>query len=425
MANRGTKWWAVSALVALAAVAQPARAQFSPESAAAARLAWSEVRPAGQRHVVLLNGVALGAATGSFWGIYPPGETEFAPGAAVAVARVVSAVQGSGRDVLAALQAGEGPVAAGSRAVKVSPPMPGPRIPVRILAAAPERSAALAAALRQALPTLEVVGQEGFARFVIELKETHCLVFDAGGRAEIGRWDACDTTALAGQLSRLLSRSARSAELLALDNPSSAIRLEVRVAHPALPEERKLGRRGVQVQANPRPPEYRVRRQGDPRLPMNSLQLEIRASTEVYLTIADVDAEGKVNLLFPNQVQNEQFYPLGLIPGGEMVRIPDSLDLGNRAAFNWDLSPPPGVDTIRVFASKSRETAQLIRDLIREAGSADRPAETPAATLRALQERLAETAATRALVHSPSSAAQSPGPGGDWAATSVTITVKE
>jgi hypothetical protein len=400
--------------------------ESAPQSGPAARLAWTEVRPVGERQVLLVNGVAMGAAAGSAWGIYPPGEMEFAPGTAVAVARVATA-QVSDRDVLADLQAGGRPAAAGSRAVELSPPMPGPRIPVRILAAAPERSAALATALRQALPTVDAVGQKGFARFVIELKDTQCLVFGTGGLEEIGRFDASNTATLVGELSRLFSRSARSAELLALDNPSSAIQLEVRVPSPSPPPERHLGGRGVQVQANTRLPEYRVRREGDPRLPKNSLQLEIRASTAVYLTIADVDAVGKVNLLFPNPVQNDEFYPLGLIPGGETVRIPDSLAPGNRAAFNWDLSPPAGADTIRVFASKSRETAQLIRDLIEQAGasSGSRPAETPTASLRALQEKLAETAATRAFVHGPASAAQTPAPGGDWAATSVTITVKE
>ncbi len=303
-------------------------------------------------------------------------------------------------------------------------PAPSSRIPVRILAETPERSSALGAALGHALPGVDAIGPGGVARFTIELNNAQCRVFGAGGVEEIARFDGSDNAALVTGLSHLLSRYASLAELLGLDNPSSGIRLEVRLSRSgALPPGEAPETRGVQVQENPRVAEYRIRREGDPRTPENSLQFDVRASADVYLTIADFDAEGGVNLLFPNSAQGENFYPLGLIPGGQTVRIPDSLAPGNRAAFNLDLSPPAGADTIRVFASKNRETAQLIRDLIQQAGTstANRSA---AASLRALQEKLAEAAATRGLVHDAASG-QTPVSEGDWAAASISISVKD
>src|SRR5262249_19506351 len=55
-----------------------------------ARLAWVEVRPKGSGEAELIGGATAGAVPGSRWAIYPPGETRFEAGAALALATVKS-----------------------------------------------------------------------------------------------------------------------------------------------------------------------------------------------------------------------------------------------------------------------------------------------------------------------------------------------
>jgi hypothetical protein len=159
----------------------------------------------------------------------------------------------------------------------------------------------------------------------------------------------------------VVSRSANASELLALDNPSSQLKVEVRVATAKPP----VTARGVAVVADTQPAHYRIRRQGGPRTSENSLQLEIRTGVDGYVTVVDVDSEGGVNLLFPTQHQRPDYYPEGRIRAGKPVLLPDSLQPLNRAGFHWDYTPPQGTDTIRVFVSTDLETAQMIRQRVR------------------------------------------------------------
>ena len=142
---------------------------------------------------------------------------------------------------------------------------------------------------------------------------------------------------------------------------------------------------------------------------------------DAYLTIVDVDAEGGVNLLFPNDAQARDFLADGLVRGGAVTRIPDSLAEDNRAAFHWDYTPPAGIDTIRVFATTDLETAQLIRRLAREA--------------RQRHEAIGElrsTLAERGVGVVPSNPGAGGGaapqagiaPTGDWDAASIAIDVR-
>jgi hypothetical protein len=111
-------------------------------------------------------------------------------------------------------------------------------------------------------------------------------------------------------------------------------------------------------------PVYHIRQANQPRSLSNSLQLEVTSDTDAYITIVDVDAEGNVNVLFPNSYQNPRYYPQGFIKAGRTVLLPDSLQSGNQAGFHWDYANPPGVDTIRVFASTTLELAQRIRQAV-------------------------------------------------------------
>jgi hypothetical protein len=91
-------------------------------------------------------------------------------------------------------------------------------------------------------------------------------------------------------------------------------------------------------------PVYNIRHAGEARSLSNSLQLEVTTDTDCYITIVDVDAEGNVNVLFPNAFQNQNFHVDGFVRAGRSILLPDSLNGGNRAGFHWDYANPPGVD---------------------------------------------------------------------------------
>jgi hypothetical protein len=99
--------------------------------------------------------------------------------------------------------------------------------------------------------------------------------------------------------------------------------------------------------------------------------LEVTTDTDCYITIVDVDAEGNVNVLFPNPYQNQRFYADGFIRAGRSILLPDSLNAGNQAGFHWDYANPPGVDTIRVFASTDRQLTSRIRESVSSSGQSE------------------------------------------------------
>jgi hypothetical protein len=181
----------------------------------------------------------------------------------------------------------------------------------------------------------------------------------------------------------------------------------------------------------------RIRRSGEPRSHQNSLMLEIEVSTGSYLTIIDVDTEGAVTVLFPNAYTNEGFLIDGFVPAETPVRIPDSLQQGNRAGFSWDYSPPSGVDTIQVFASTDLETANRIRSYIASLSSTAARGATGipsyAAQLGELQRQLATDTRTRGVkvVRNQEvevvagSSAQSDEDASDWTSVSLEIRVED
>ncbi len=119
--------------------------------------------------------------------------------------------------------------------------------------------------------------------------------------------------------------------------------------------------RGVQLVAHTQAPRVRIKQDGVARSPENSLQLEVKSSCDCYITIIDVDSQGGVNLLFPTEDKNSDFYPNGMVRQNTLILLPDSLETDNKAGFHFDYSAPPGIDTIRVFASTDLDTAELLR----------------------------------------------------------------
>lgn len=373
-----------------------------------ARLPWLEVQPGSAGTVTLVNGTLLGAAPGSTWSLYPPGETRFPPGGALAIASVT---QLSGKDAVAKLQASAGKIVPGSRAIALLPAPTGQRVPIRILDVPADRRGVIEETLRKNIKDVDLVGAEQPARFAVDMHGDTLRLLAADGLEVVGTFGV-DEPWGAG-VATVVSRSSNASELLTLDNPASQLKVDVRVAS-APKTKGSVSTRGIKVVGDTQAVKYRIRKQGKPRTEQNSLQLEVRVSADSYVTIVDVDSEGGVNLLFPNSYQNRQYHGDGFLRAGEAVLIPDSIKAGNQAGFYWDYSPPKGTDTIRVFSSTDLQTAQMIRDRIASLqGASDQAA--PAVKTRAiatgiqsLRQQLTSVAA-RGILTIPDSASHVPG----------------
>ena len=414
----------------------PSTGSDSAATAGAARLAWIEVQPGAPGEVLLVHGALLGAAAGSTWAIYPPGETEFAPGRAVAVATAAANV---GLNVPATLQDPAVHVQSNSRAVLLMPAPGNARIAVRIVQSSAERRRQIAQVLARSARNIDIVGPGQPARFLIDASADSLRVITADEREVVatldmrsGQWGA--------EMARLVSRSANASQLLAIDNPGSQMSVRAQVVG-----ETPRTTRDIVLVADTRPAHLHVRRANETRAKENSLQLAVTVSADAYLTIVDVDSEGNANLLFPNSYQRADFYPDGRVPGNQPLLLPDGLSAGSRAGFFWDYGPPAGIDTIRIFASSDAATAKLIRDRIRalQAAPGGTRALPPSGSgssggslsvsdaLGSLHRDLAGLS-TRGIVTTADSGAASSAPPAvpaerpaDWAATSVTVAIAQ
>jgi hypothetical protein len=336
---------------------------------AGSRLAWVPVKAGDVGKITLINGPLLGAVPGSLWAVYPPGETHFSPGRASAVATIIET---TGKDAIAKVHTGGAKIPDGARAIGLMPAPTGDKIPVHIPNASPARRKQIEEALTSRVPHVEIVGPDQPSRFLVEALDNSIRLLTADGLQVVGTF-ALDHDWIA-EFSTAMSRSANASELLTLDNPSSLLKVDVQIANARA--SKPTTTRGVALVAGDvKPARYRIRQAGQPRNTTNSLQLRIRVNTDAYVTIVDVDSEGGINLLFPNDHQRQGFYPDGRVTAGQTMLIPDSMEVGNRAGFYWDYSPPKGTDTVRVFSSTDLETAQLIRQRIRTLQAASSPAQ--------------------------------------------------
>ena len=319
-----------------------------------ARRPWVAVQVQKDHQLVLVNAVPLGAAPGSVWGIYPDGETVFDPSKAQAFA-VVKHVQA--QDALAVVSPKQIALSPKSRAVLVAQAPESKAIPVVLRNVPATQADQLKAALSQQLGSVKFVGEHEFARFVVEGRDDGLHVMSADGSKEVMSLPAQPNTQAIATLSQVLVQSRNASQLLGLENPASQMNVSVRVV--------QVGERGIKVVSDKmEAPVYHIRQANQPRSLSNSLQLEVVSDTDAYITIVDVDAEGAVNVLFPNSYQDPRYYTDGFINAGRTVLLPDSLQTGNQAGFHWDYANPPGVDTIRVFASTTLELAQRIRQAV-------------------------------------------------------------
>lgn len=396
---------------------QPLLASIATPGNQETRLASLQVQPAGPGRVTLLNGAVLGAAIGSAWAIYPPGETTFAPGRAFAVASVTQMV---GRDASAIVQSNT-TIPLGARAVlSLSAPVV-QRIGVRVSRSALQWRREIENLLTRTVPGAQIVADNEVARYLIDADGASLKLLTADGLQVLSSFDlaAGATDAL-----RLMSQAKYAADLLSIDNPAARLRIDARVVGAS-----QAMTRDIVLVADTNPAQLHVRRPGEPRSPQNSLQIELVANMHAYITIVDVGPDGAVNLLFPNDYQMPTFQPQGLVRPHEVITVPDSLAAGNRAGFYWDYSPPAGMDTVRIFASTDPGTANAIRQRIRSMQGA--PMQTRAVqaedaqTFGGLRADLQQTA-TRGINVVPAGS-ELTGNGSsvlaDWTAVTLTVAI--
>jgi hypothetical protein len=307
---------------------------------------------------VLMNAVSLGADPGSVWAMYPEGETAFDPAKAQAFAVVKSVEKGN---AIAKVSGNSAAMTGKGRAILIAPAPQSQRIPVRLLNVAAEQAEDLKRVLQHKLGEIEFVGADQFARFLVDAKDHTWHVYSADGEKEILALPISANPKALDPMAQVLVQSRNASQLLALENPATQINLDVRVV--------QVGQRGIAVVSDRMDsPVYHIRQAGEARTLSNSLQLEVTTDTDCYITVVDVDAEGNVNVLFPNPYQNPNFYADGFVRAGRSILLPDSLNSGNRAGFHWDYANPPGVDTIRVFASTDRQLTSRIRQSVGASG---------------------------------------------------------
>ena len=375
----------------------------------APRLAWLEARSTGAGEIVLLNGSVLGAAPGSAWAIYPPGETVFLPGRAMSIATVT---QLRGSDAVGRLQPGGRAVERGARAIALMPAPETGTITIGLLNVTTERRNEIVELLGRRIGNVRFVGPQSPARFMADVQGDSIRLLTADGLQVVS------TFALGGgqpgaSMAQAIARLSNAADLLSLDN--LAAQLAVRVAIANRPS---FATRDIVSVAHTQAAQLHVRKNGEPRSAENSLQLEIEVSADAYLTVVDVDSEGGVNLLFPNDSQQHGFHGDGSVRAHERVLIPDSLQAGNRAGFHWDYSPPLGVDTLRVFAATDLATADTIRRRMR----AMRPS-VPApekAAARSISQDVGNLRTELTQLATRGGATMN-----DWSATSLTVVVSD
>ncbi len=302
-----------------------------------------EAQAEGPGMVRLKRGLSLGAGPDTYWALFSPGENDLRVRNAFAAIKIVEIQE---PDVIGILDPEDAEVLPGTRAVEVSYSPPAPHVTVRWESRNPQVESAIEEQVQQRMPEAEFVGPDDFSRFSLEISGDVCRVYDAAGQSIEGEFPLVSAAEVGSHLAGIFSRSLKASSLVAMTNPASELEIEARVV--GADEDDTM----------------RVRKAGDKRKAKNSLMLEVNVDADCYLTIVDVDPEGTVNVLFPNNYTKAGFLPEGFVKRGEKVRIPDSLKTGNHAGFFWDYQPPFGVDTIQIFACTDSETADTIREWI-------------------------------------------------------------
>ncbi len=362
-----------------------------------------------QEDVVTLDASGFETGPGTLWAIYGEGELEFAPGEAAAVAEQVS------ESAARVVEPPGAAVAAGARAV----PLVGVGdefVLVHVAGLGGETRAAVLGAVERLKGVREVTDGE-LPHYVIVEESGRVEVRGAGGLRVLSAVPAERPRTAARHVYRVLKHARSAARVRSLENRNSSLRFDVALVTGGAPRDAGVAAGADAV--------YSIRGEGEPRGHGNSLQLTFRPETDGYLTIVDVDTDGKISVLFPNAFSEKRgFLPGGFVRGGSEVTIPDSLSRPNAAGFFWDIAPPAGLDTLQVFFASDERSAREIREFIGAMASD----EAEEMSLRGL----ARTLATRGvkIVGDDSASPPAAAPAGhdarttDWTSTTLSYLVE-
>ena len=395
---------------------------------AGSRLAWLDVKGGEDGRLTLVKGVIFGATPGSTWAIHPPGNTMFVPGQALAVATVNKM---DGPDAKATYRPSSVKIPDQSRAVALMPAPAQNKIPIRIVDTSAAKTKRIEEVLARAIPNVVLVPSDEPSQYLIEQPDQEIRLLTADGLQTVAAFsDKADDWG--SSLAHVVFRAATAGELLALDNPSAELKIDLQVSHASVSSKAVMTTRGISVlAANTQPVGFRIRLPGQPRARDNSLQIELKVNKDAYVTIVDVDSEGSIRLLFPNDYVRPEFYPQGLIRAGAVALLPDSLQTNNHAGFYWDYGAPKGIDTIRVFASTDFDTTDIIRRRITYLQNkdlttrGDRGERRFGDGLRSVRDDLTQKQSDNFQAVLPSHLAQIPESHPDWTASSIIIKVDE
>jgi hypothetical protein len=333
-----------------------------------ARLPWSRAEPMSEG-VLLPDAAAIGGVPGSVWGLYRDGEREFPVAGLLATVRVqrlegdiAHAVYLSGRRI-------EGP----GRAIRLAAPPPPAESEIAWRSGPESARRSIEVELRKLRSSARVVRDPTFAVLGIEWDEGEGRLYGIDGATLVEVLEDATPVDVARLVHARLDRHANAKALHALANPASQMSLSIDVvghpsaSGPSSTDEGSVtdGMRAVMIVADTAPPAIRIKRPSEPRTLENSLQIEVESDRDCYLTVIDLDVSGGVSVLFPNPIsEKRRFHPSGRLGGGRAIRIPDSLESGNRAGFFLDYGPPAGLDTIFAHCAESLELATTLRDRV-------------------------------------------------------------
>jgi len=129
-------------------------------------------------------------------------------------------------------------------------------------------------------------------------------------------------------------------QVMSLHNISSSFRVNIWFSRR---KDRPAWRGGIGVYVDPTHKDSGVYHHGD------DVSLDVLCSQDAYLYLLDLDSEGELSLLFPNELQREN-----RITSGQTFRLPDAIpELFGGKQQHWAILPeaPPGTERLKAIAT--------------------------------------------------------------------------
>jgi len=298
---------------------------------------------------------AFEAPPGSVWALYSPDTLTDSP---VGALGYVIIEKPSGPNIIGKVYPVHVAIPRGTRAVLVTRAPVSQTVPIQFRGLSEWGQANVVEQVRQEMGGVEIVNPGQASQFSIEIQNDVVHIQGTSNSEESTSPFALPSVDFfKNGLGFLWEQELSVSDLLALHNPFTTMALTVKVVGGKAKGEEVLPAR---VSSS-----FSIMQEGATRTSANSLQLEVQADRDGYLTIVDVDQQGKARVLFPNFYQDPGFLPDGFVKGSRRVLLPDSLLASNTAGFHWDIVGPSGTDVIKVFFTPDRILAERFRQMVR------------------------------------------------------------